>query len=81
LIAALRKGCAHENITIAFCGSPCRSRGEPSVAFAESEPTVEEPESASPSAQSIENNEQALTEEKPTGAARLFQNERTTKPS
>lgn len=55
-------------------------RDEPTAAFAESEPTVEEPEPASPSEQSAEDNAYALTEEKPTGAARLFQNERTIKP-
>ncbi len=56
-------------------------RDEPAAAFAESEPTVEEPEPASLSEQSTEDNAHALTEEKPTGAARLFQNERTIKPS
>ena len=55
-------------------------RDEPAAAFAESEPTVEEPEPASPSEQSTEDNAHALTEEKPTGAARLFQNERAIKP-
>jgi RNA polymerase-binding transcription factor DksA len=55
-------------------------RDEPAAAFAEIEPTVEEPEPASPSEQSTEGNANALTEEKTTGAARLFQNERTIKP-
>ena len=56
-------------------------RNEPAAAFAESEPTVEEPEPASPSEQSTEDNAHALTEEEPTRAARPFQNERTIKPS
>jgi hypothetical protein len=43
--------------------------------------TVEEPEPASPSDQSTEDNAHALAEEEPTRAARPFQNERTIKPS
>jgi hypothetical protein len=68
-------------ITPRRLGTLRSARDEPAAAFAENEPTVEEPQPASPSEQSAEDNAHALTEEKPTGAARLFQNERTIKPS
>ena len=68
-------------ITPRHLGTLRSVRDEPTAAFAESEPTVEEPEPASQREQPTEDNAHALTEEKPTNAARLFQNERTIKPS
>jgi RNA polymerase-binding transcription factor DksA len=68
-------------ITPRHLGTLRSVRNEPAAAFAESEPTVEEPEPASPSEQSTEDNAHALAEEEPTRAARPFQNERTIKPS
>lgn len=68
-------------ITPRHLGTLRSVRDEPAAAFAESEPTVEEPEPASLSEHSTEDNAHALTGEEPTRAAPLFQNERTIKPS
>ncbi|MGA7395805.1 MAG: TraR/DksA C4-type zinc finger protein [Terrimicrobiaceae bacterium] len=65
-------------ITPRHLGTLRSVRDEPAAAC---EPTVEEPEPASLSEQSTEDNAHALTGEEPTRAARLFQNERTIKPS